>query len=76
MSLYADSTAIMMLQGAIKVGRLLEEYKYRYFEEPVMYDHFEDIKALRMRLSYRFQTVSRDTSFVNFRWLLAMTALL
>jgi len=44
MALYADSNGYYDVKEAIRVGRLLEEYKYGYFEEPVMYDHFEDIK--------------------------------
>jgi len=71
MSLYADSNGYYDVQGAIKVGRLLEEYKYRYFEEPVMYDHFEDIKAVADALELPVSNGEQDTSFVNFRWLLA-----
>ena len=71
MSLYADSNGYYDVRGAIKVGRLLEEYKYRYFEEPVMYDHFEDIKAVADALELPVSNGEQDTSFVNFRWLLA-----
>jgi len=71
MSLYADSNGYYDVQGAIKVGRLLEEYKYRYFEEPVMYDHFEDIKTVADALELPVSNGEQDTSFVNFRWLLA-----
>jgi L-alanine-DL-glutamate epimerase-like enolase superfamily enzyme len=71
MSLYADSNGYYDVQGAIKVGRLLEEYKFRYFEEPVMYDHFEDIKAVADALDLPVSNGEQDTSFVNFRWLLA-----
>jgi L-alanine-DL-glutamate epimerase-like enolase superfamily enzyme len=71
MSLYADSNGYYDVQGAIKAGRLLEEYKYRYFEEPVMYDQFEDIKAVADALELPVSNGEQDTSFVNFRWLLA-----
>ena len=36
MALYADSNGYYEVSEAIRVGRLLEEYKYKYFEEPVM----------------------------------------
>ncbi len=45
-TLYADSNGYYDVEGAVKVGKLLEEYGYAYFEEPVMYDHFEEIKAV------------------------------
>ena len=46
MSLYADSNGYYNVKEAIRIGKLLEENKYGYFEEPVMYDHFEDIKEV------------------------------
>lgn len=71
MALYADSNGYYDVQGAIKVGRLLEEYKYRYFEEPVMYDHFEDLKAVADALDIPVANGEQDQSFVHFRWSLA-----
>ena len=71
MALYADSNGYYDVHDAIKVGRLLEEYKYRYFEEPVMFDHFEDIKAVADALILPVANGEQDQSFVNFRWLIA-----
>ncbi len=71
MALYADSNGYYDVHDAIKVGRLLEENKYRYFEEPVMFDHFEDIKAVADALILPVANGEQDQSFVNFRWLIA-----
>ncbi|MBW6501119.1 MAG: mandelate racemase/muconate lactonizing enzyme family protein [Bacteroidales bacterium] len=71
MSLYADSNGYYNVEEAIRIGRLLEEYKYSYFEEPVMYDHFEDIKAVADALTIPIANGEQDQSFVNFRWLIA-----
>lgn len=71
MALYADSNGYYDVPGAIKVGKLLEEYKFRYFEEPVMYDHFEDIKAVADALTIPISNGEQDQSFVHFRWSLA-----
>ncbi|MEJ2701565.1 MAG: enolase C-terminal domain-like protein, partial [Sedimentisphaerales bacterium] len=35
MALYADANGFYSVDEAIRVGRLLEEYRYRFFEEPV-----------------------------------------
>lgn len=70
-SLYSDSNGYFDVDGAIKIGKILEEYKYSYFEEPVMYDHFEDIKAVADALSIPIANGEQDQSFVNFRWLIA-----
>jgi len=71
MALYADSNGYYDVKEAIKIGRLLEDYKYRYFEEPVMFDHFEDIKAVADALTLPVANGEQDQSFVNFRWLIA-----
>ncbi len=71
MYLYADSNGYYDAEGAIKIGRLLEEYNYSYFEEPVMFDHFEDIKKVSDALSLPIANGEQDHSFTNFRWLIA-----
>lgn len=71
MSLYADSNGYYDVKEAIRVGKLLEEYKYSYFEEPVMYDHFEDIKEVADALAIPVANGEQDQSFVHFRWSLA-----
>jgi len=71
MSLYADSNGYYNVDEAIRVGRLLEEYDYSYFEEPVMYDHFEDIKEVADALTIPVANGEQDQSFVHFRWSVA-----
>ena len=71
MFLYADSNGYYDVNEAIRVGKLLEEYKYSYFEEPVMYDHFDDIKEVADALTIPIANGEQDQAFVNFRWLLA-----
>ena len=71
MSLYADSNGYYDAAGAISVGRLLEEYRFSYFEEPVMYDHFEDLKRVADALTIPVANGEQDQSFVHFRWSIA-----
>jgi L-alanine-DL-glutamate epimerase-like enolase superfamily enzyme len=71
MALYADSNSFYSVPEAIRVGRLLEEYKFAYFEEPVMFDHVEDIKQLADTLSIPIANGEQDYSFYGFRWLIA-----
>lgn len=71
MALYADANSYYDVEGAIRVGRLLEENKYAYFEEPVMYDDFEAIKRVADALTIPIANGEQDQSFVNFRWLIA-----
>ncbi len=68
MFLYADSNGYYNVNEAVRIGKLLEEYKYSYFEEPVMYDHFEDIKAVADALTIPIANGEQDQSFIHFRW--------
>ncbi len=71
MTIYADSNGFYDVPGAIRVGRLLEEYKYAYFEEPVMFDHIEEIKQVADALAIPIANGEQDNSFYGFRWLVA-----
>lgn len=70
-ALYADSNSFYDVPEAIRVGRLLEQYKFRYLEEPVMFDHLEDIKKVADALTLPVANGEQDYSFYGFRWLLA-----
>ena len=71
MALYADANGYYDVDETIRIGRILEEYKYAYFEEPVMFYHFEDIKKAADTLTIPIANGEQDHSFYNFRWLLA-----
>ena len=71
MALYADSNSFYGVSEAIRVGRLLEENKYVYFEEPVMFDHIEEIKQVSDALKIPIANGEQDNSFYGFRWLIA-----
>jgi len=70
-TLYADANGYYDAEGAIKIGRLLEEYRYGFFEEPVLYWHFEETKKVADALSIPISHGEQDQSYYNFRWLLA-----
>jgi hypothetical protein len=46
MALYADANGFYSVEEAIRVGRLLEEYRYGFFEEPVMFDWYEETRQV------------------------------
>jgi len=51
MVLYADANGFYSVQEAIRVGRLLQEYRYGFFEEPVPFDWYEETKQVAALLS-------------------------
>jgi len=70
-SLYADANGWWNVPDAIRIGRILEEYNYAFYEEPVMYYHFEDIKKVSDALTIPIANGEQDQNLYNFRWLLA-----
>jgi len=70
-SLYADANGYYNVEDSIRIGRILEENKYGYFEEPVMYYYFEDIKEVADTLTIPIANGEQDQNLYNFRWLLA-----
>jgi L-alanine-DL-glutamate epimerase-like enolase superfamily enzyme len=71
MALYADANGYYDVREAVRVGKLLAENDYGYFEEPVMFDDFEAIKQVADALDLAVANGEQDHSFVNFRWLIA-----
>jgi L-alanine-DL-glutamate epimerase-like enolase superfamily enzyme len=45
MTLYTDANGGYSVEEAVKIGKLMEEYNYGYFEEPVQFDWYEGTKA-------------------------------
>ena len=75
MALYADANGFYSVEEAIRVGRLLEEYRYGFFEEPVMFDWYEETKQVADALALPIAGGEQEYSLHGFRWLIANDAL-
>ena len=71
MVLYADSNGFYSVEEAIRVGKLLEEYNYKFFEEPVPFDWYEETKMVTDALSIPVAGGEQEYSIHGFRWLVA-----
>jgi len=71
LALYADANGFYSAQEAIRVGRLLEEYRYGFFEEPVMFDWYEETKQVADDLAIPIAGGEQEYSLHGFRWLIA-----
>jgi L-alanine-DL-glutamate epimerase-like enolase superfamily enzyme len=71
MVLYADSNGFYPVEEAIRVGKLLEEYDYKFFEEPVPFDWYEETKMVTDTLSIPVAGGEQEYSLHGFRWLVA-----
>ena len=72
MALYADANGYYKdVNEAIRVGKLLQEYNYRYFEEPVFFDWLDGTKQVADALSIPIAGGEQQHGIHAFRWLLA-----
>jgi L-alanine-DL-glutamate epimerase-like enolase superfamily enzyme len=71
MILYADSNGFYDVKEAISVGKLLEEYQFQFFEEPVPFDWYEETKMVADALTIPVAGGEQEYSLHGFRWLIA-----
>ncbi len=74
-ALYADANGFYSVEEAIRVGRLLEEYRYGFFEEPVMFDWYEETRQVADALAMPVAGGEQEHSLHGFRWLVGNDAL-
>lgn len=59
------------VKEAIRIGKLMEEYKYDFYEEPVPFDWYEETKQVADAVNIPIAGGEQEPSLHNFRWLLA-----
>ena len=75
MVIYADSNGSYTTEEAIRIGRIMEEYKIDFFEEPVPFDWYEETKEVADALNIPIAGGEQEPSLHTFRWLIANDAL-
>jgi L-alanine-DL-glutamate epimerase-like enolase superfamily enzyme len=72
---YADSNGSYDVEEGIRFGKLLEEYRYAFYEEPVPFDWYEETKAVKDGVNIPVAGGEQESSMHAFRWLIANDAL-
>ena len=75
MVLYADANGFYSVEEAIRVGKLLQEYNYQFFEEPVPFHWYEETRQVADSLSIPIAGGEQEFSLHGFRWLIANNGL-
>jgi L-alanine-DL-glutamate epimerase-like enolase superfamily enzyme len=68
--IHADSNSSYDAPNAIRVGRLLEEVKAVYFEEPCEFDQLEETKQVADALTIPVAGGEQEYSHWRFRWMI------
>jgi len=74
MVISADSNGSYTVAEAIPIGKLMQEYKYAFYEEPVPFDYYDDIKTVAEALEIPIALGEQEPATHNFRWVLANNA--
>lgn len=75
MVVYADSNGSYDAKEAIRIGKLLEEYRFDFYEEPTPFDWYEETRQVADALTIPIAGGEQEPSLHNFRWLIANDAL-
>lgn len=75
MVVYADSNGSYDAKEAIRIGKLLEEYRFDFYEEPTPFDWYEETLQVAKALTIPIAGGEQEPSLHNFRWLIAHDAL-
>lgn len=75
MTIYADSNGSYTPDEAIRIGKMMEEYKYDFYEEPVPFDWYEETRQVAGALQVPIAGGEQEPSMHSFRWLIQNDAL-
>ncbi|MFN7923556.1 MAG: mandelate racemase/muconate lactonizing enzyme family protein [Bryobacteraceae bacterium] len=67
MAIYADGNGSYDVPMAIRIGRMMEEYKLGFFEEPVPFDYYDETKEIADTLDIRIALGEEEMSLRGFR---------
>lgn len=75
MIIYADSNGSYSVEEAIRIGKLIEEHRFDFYEEPVPFDWYEETRQVAHALDVPIAGGEQEPSLHQFRWLIANDAL-
>lgn len=74
MALMIDGNGTYSVKEAIRIGKILEEYNYYFYEEPVPWDWYEEQKQVAAALNIKMAGGEEEFGMHAFRWLIAHDA--
>ncbi len=68
MTIYADSNSSYDAANAIRIGRMMQEHDYAFFEEPCRFDDLWETKRVADELAIPIAGGEQEFSLRRFRW--------
>ncbi len=73
-TIYADSNGSYDVPNSIRIGRMLQDIRASFFEEPCPFDHYEETKQVADALDIPIAGGEQDSSLYLFKWMIAHQA--
>lgn len=70
MTIYGDANGSYDVPMSLRIGKLMEEYKARFFEEPVPFDYYDETRAIASKLTIPLAGGEQESSQRRFRWMI------
>ena len=74
-TIFVDSNSSYDVPLSIEIGKILQEYKYDFFEEPVQFDHIWETKEVNDALDIPIAGGEQESSLRRFEWMIDNDAL-
>jgi L-alanine-DL-glutamate epimerase-like enolase superfamily enzyme len=74
MVITADANGSYAPEEAIRIGKIMQEYKYAFYEEPVPFDNYDGLQQVADALDIPIALGEQEPSTWNFRHVLANNA--
>ncbi len=70
MAIHADANGSYDVPMSVRIGRLMQEQGFAFFEEPVPFDYYEETKAVADQLPLPVAGGEQESSLRRFRWMI------
>jgi L-alanine-DL-glutamate epimerase-like enolase superfamily enzyme len=70
MTIYADANGSYDVPMALRIGKIMEEHKLRFLEEPVPFDYYEETREITSKLNILLAGGEQESSLRRFRWMI------
>jgi L-alanine-DL-glutamate epimerase-like enolase superfamily enzyme len=70
MTIYGDANGSYDVPMSLRIGRLMEDHKARFFEEPVPFDYYDETREIAAKLNVMLAGGEQESSMRRFRWMI------
>ncbi|MDX2029049.1 MAG: mandelate racemase/muconate lactonizing enzyme family protein [Blastocatellia bacterium] len=70
MTIYGDANGSYDVPMSLRIGKLMEEYKARFFEEPTPFDYYDETREIASKLAIPIAGGEQESSLRRFRWMI------